>query len=297
MPEPSFPIPPAGVHGGDAPAIAAAIGRDPAEMLDLSMSLNPFAPEINDLVSTHAAAAGRYPDPTDATREVAEMLGIEVGRFLLTHGASEAIRLVGTEIGGGALSEPEFGLHPRGAVGPRWRSDPHNPTGEAAGPDLDADVWDEAFLPLSDALWTRGRPGVAIGSFTKVFACPGLRLGYLIADDAERFARHRPAWPMSGIALAVLPDLVRSATLGPWRDAIATQRARLTDLLRSFGLDVDAADAPWVLCGGTDLRDRLARHGVVVRDCTNFGMAGRWRIAVPDDDGMTRLASALEAIA
>ena len=51
---------------------------------------------------------------------------------------------------GGRVEEPEFSLHPRGsATGPRWRSNPHNPTGRLAGPEERAEVWDEAFYPLA----------------------------------------------------------------------------------------------------------------------------------------------------
>ena len=41
------------------------------------------------------------------------------------------------------------------------------------------------------------------------------------------------------------------------------------------------------------LRDRLAPHGVVVRDCGSFGWPDVVRIAVPDDRGLERLADAL----
>jgi histidinol-phosphate/aromatic aminotransferase/cobyric acid decarboxylase-like protein len=48
-----------------------------------------------------------------------------------------------------------------------------------------------------------------------------------------------------------------------------------------------------VLAHAPGLRERLAPHGVVVRDCASFGLDGWARIAVPDDRGMTRLAEAL----
>jgi histidinol-phosphate/aromatic aminotransferase/cobyric acid decarboxylase-like protein len=70
-------------------------------------------------------------------------------------------------------------------------------------------VWDEAFLPLSAATWTRGWPGWALGSLTKAFACPGLRLGYAIAPDAGAPAvlrRRRPTWAVSTHGLAPLPS-------------------------------------------------------------------------------------------
>jgi histidinol-phosphate/aromatic aminotransferase/cobyric acid decarboxylase-like protein len=264
------------------------------EVLDLSASLNPFAPDLAPLIARHAAAAARYPDATTATRRLAEAIGCDPGRLLLTNGGSEAIRIVAAEVGGGVLAEPEFSLHPRGGSGPRWRSDPHNPSGRLAPPELEAEVWDEAFYPLAAGRWTAGRPGVVVGSLTKVLACPGLRLGYVLADDVDRFARHQPGWPVSTLALDVLVDLLDRVELEAWSSAIASQRAALTKVLEDHDLVVEAADAPWVLVHGPGLRERLAPSGVVVRDCASFGLDGWARVAVPDDDGLARLAVALE---
>ncbi|HHC08363.1 MAG TPA: hypothetical protein ENK55_06570, partial [Actinobacteria bacterium] len=170
-------IPPPGPHGGDGPRIAAALGLDPARILDLSQTLNPHAPSVASLVADHAEAVVRYPDPSTAVGLLAEVLGVDPARVLLTNGGSEAISLVARTHGGRVLAEPEFGLHPRGDAGPIWRSDPHNPSGRLAPPSLRADVWDEAFYPLATGRWTAGREGIVVGSLTKVFACPGLRLG------------------------------------------------------------------------------------------------------------------------
>ena len=166
----------------------------------------------------------RYPDPGDAAELLAEAIGVDPPRLMLTNGGSEAISLVDREIGGRVRSEPEFGLHPRNPDGPVWRSDPHNPSGRLAYPDEAADVWDEAFYPLATGQWTADRVGVVVGSLTKVFASPGLRVGYIIADDVERFARHQPQWSVSSLAAAALPELLELVDLPAWSEAIATAR-------------------------------------------------------------------------
>ena len=56
-------MPPAGSHGGDGPAIAAALGLDPGSVLDLSMSLNPLAPDPVPVVARHLDAVRVYPEP------------------------------------------------------------------------------------------------------------------------------------------------------------------------------------------------------------------------------------------
>ena len=198
----SVPVP--GPHGGDSTRVAEALGMDPNSILDLSQNLNPFAPDVAAIAAGHLNALRRYPDPAAAARLLAEAVGVEPERLLRTNGGAAAVATVTSEIGGCVRSEPEFGLHPRGIGGPVWRSDPHNPSGVLAGPGERADVWDEAFYPLATGQWSAGRPGVVIGSLTKVFACPGLRLGYVIADDVGRFARHQPEWAVGSLGLAVL---------------------------------------------------------------------------------------------
>jgi histidinol-phosphate/aromatic aminotransferase/cobyric acid decarboxylase-like protein len=215
---------------------------------------------------------------------------------LVTNGGSEAIHLVASLIGGRVAAEPEFSLHPRHRTGPSWRIDPHSPSGRRAAPDERAEVWDEAFYPLATGRWTAGRPGVVVGSLTKTFACPGLRLGYVIADEATiaALAARQAQWSVGTLALAVLPDLLDAADLTTWSRRIAELRSEMVTALRDRGLDVQAADAPWVLVRGAGLRDRLARQRVLVRDCASFGLADHARIAVPDEDGLERLLGALD---
>lgn len=287
-------ISPPRAHGGDGWTTALSLGLDPSRVLDLSASLNPFAPSLAPLISRHINALGRYPDATAASESLAAAIGVAPDRLLLTNGGSEAISLVAGELGGTVVGEPEFSLHPRSGTGPLWRSDPQNPTGHLAGPTERADVWDEAFYPLATARWTSGRNGVIVGSLTKVFACPGLRLGYIIADDVARFARRQSAWSVGSLGLAVLPELLELADLVAWAKSIDASRTALADLLATFDLEAAPSQAPWLLVKSPGLRERLAPHGVVVRDCTNFGLPQYARIAVPDHDGLEQLANALE---
>lgn len=278
--------------------MAQALGLDPGEVVDLSMSLNPFAPDVAALAARHLDSLGRYPHRAAATAALAEAMGVDPERLVLTNGGSEAIALVAGALGGTVAAEPEFALHPRGAGGPTWRSNPHSPSGRLAAADERVDAWDEAFYPLATGCWTRGdADAVVVGSLTKVFACPGLRLGYVLADDAARLTAAQPGWPVSSLALAVLPDLLARADLPGWQRQVAARRAEVVALLAAHDLVADAADAPWVLVRSPGLRDRLAPGGVVVRDCASFGLPGTARIGVPDDRGLERLALALQATA
>lgn len=318
-------VPGSGPHGGDARAVALALGLDPAEMLDLSVSTNPFAPDVRPILAAavEAGALGRYPDDLDtarATAALAERLEVDPSRVLITNGGSEAIALVAAEVGSGRVDEPDFSLYGRhlrslSAEGRRFRSDPHNPTGLLAADTERSDVWDEAFYALATGRWTRGpgpdprsAPAILIGSLTKLFGCPGLRLGYVVApdDDGEalglpglvgRLRRRQPRWAVGTAALVAVPTLLDRAEPHVWAARIAEHRTQLVGLLRSHGLSPRRSDANFVLVDGDpDLRARLAPLGVVVRDCASFGLPGCARVAVPDEEGLERIDRALRTL-
>ena len=319
-------IPEPGPHGDDARIVARSLGLDPDGVLDLSATLNPFAPDPTPVVraALDAGALRRYPDDDDRRAALAALsgaLGVDPGRVLLTNGGAEAIALVAAELVSGRVDEPEFSLYARhleavSGDGPRFRSDPHNPTGRLAADGERSSVWDEAFYPLATGRWTRvpdgtprSTPAIVLGSLTKVLGCPGLRLGYVLVppDDGEgvgcpglhrRLALRQPRWAVATPALSALPRLLDEADLAAWCAAIADHRRELVDVLCRHGLRPRHSDANFVLVDGRrGLRDELARLGVMVRDCTSFGLPGCVRIAVPDGAGLERLDRALSAVA
>lgn len=294
-----------GEHGGDGARLAAALGVDVSAVLDLSASLNPCAPDTVGAVARQLDSLRRYPDASAATAAFAAALGVDPVHLVLTNGGSEAIALVAAQLGAGSVEAPEFSLYER-HLGPsdpsagRWRSNPNNPTGLLAPTNATAAVWDEAFWPLATGTWTRGdadRGAYVVGSLTKVWACPGLRLGYALAPDDEAAGALRarqPAWAVNGLAAAVVPELLALTDLPAWRDHIAALRAHLVGVLAAAGFDPAPSDAPWVLVpDAPDLREGLARHAVLVRDCASFGRRDTVRIAVPDEAGLARVEAAL----
>ncbi|HEX9969935.1 MAG TPA: aminotransferase class I/II-fold pyridoxal phosphate-dependent enzyme, partial [Acidimicrobiales bacterium] len=290
------------LHGGNGVAVAAALGIEPADVLDLSASLNPVAPDPAPVIARHLDAVGRYPDPSRATAALAEAMDVEPDRLLLTNGGAEAIALVAAELGAGWADECDFALYRRHLPtldphGQRFRSNPHNPTGRLAPSDETADVWDEAFYPLATGTWTRGDDAVVVGSLTKLLACPGLRIGYVLADPAlvARLVHRQPQWAVNGLACAALPDLLDGIDIAASARAVDRLRTDLVAVLDKHGLDPQPSDANYVVCH--DIGAELLPHGIVVRDCTAFGMPGRMRVAVPDGDGLDRLTRALEYIA
>jgi histidinol-phosphate/aromatic aminotransferase/cobyric acid decarboxylase-like protein len=300
-------IPAPGEHGDDAARVARALGIGLDDVVDLAQTLNPIADDAAAVVKEHIASIGHYPDPRDATNELARVIDVDPARVVLTNGGSEAIALVAREVERGWVDEPEFSLYARhlsvldGNAG-RWRSNPHNPTGRLAHVDDTAAVWDEAFWPITTGTWTRGdadQQSIVVGSLTKLLACPGLRVGYVIAPDAPFAAAIRarqPRWSVNALAASALPDLLASVDLARIAEHVAGLRQDFVDHLRARGFDVESADAPWVLVRRAGLREQLARHAVLVRDCASFGWPDVFRLATPRPDQLDRVLHALDLI-
>jgi histidinol-phosphate/aromatic aminotransferase/cobyric acid decarboxylase-like protein len=294
-----------GPHGGDARRVAAQLGLDPADVIDLSASLNPFAPDPMDVIGRHLSALHDYPDATAATEALADAMAVRPERLVLTNGGAEAIALVAAHLGKGSVVEPEFSLYRRHLAtvdqhAGRWQSNPASPLGSLAAREEHAEVWDEAFYPLATGEWTRGDDASwRLGSLTKLWSCPGLRLGYVIAPDAERAEIIRalqPRWSVNGLALAAMSDFLAITDLPGWARSIASLRSSFTSELERLGLHATPSTANWVLVhAATHLRLPLARAGIVIRDCTSFGMPTTVRIALPKPHEVERVLSSIAA--
>ena len=304
-------VPPAGAHGGDGHRIAESLGIDGSQIVDLSASMNPFAPDVGPLISSVLSRVGSpalttYPDPAAATIALATAIGVDPRRLVLTNGGAEAIALVAGLIPIGHVVDPEFSLYGRhlerlDPAAPRWRSNPSNPLGRLASDDEVAAVWDEAFYPLATGAWTRGDDAAwRLGSLTKLWNCPGLRLGYVIAPDvagAEAVRLRQPQWAVNGLALAVLPTLIGQTDLVTWTTRIRSLRTEFSAGLIALGFDVADTDVNWLLVRHEGLRASLARVGVVVRDCASFGLPATHRVALPRPEQLIDVIEAFAAVA
>lgn len=293
----------AGEHGGDAWRLAQALRVPVEDIVDLSASLNPVAPDLTPLLAEHLSSYRRYPTDHRATTALAEAIGVDERRVVLTNGGAEAIALVAQVWPVGWVDEPDFSLYRRhlerlDREGRRWRSDPHNPTGRLAPLEQRWEVRDEAFYAIATGTWTRGDgEAMVLGSLTKLFSCPGLRIGYVIAPSDElgdRLRHLRPAWSLNGLAAEVLPALLERADLAGWSTAIGALRRQLVDLLRRSGFEPEPSDANYLwVPHAAGLRQQLAAHGVLVRSGASFGHPDAVRIAVPDERGLGQLERAL----
>ena len=232
------------------------------------------------------------------------------------------------------LSELETAVRAHGAD---WLflCNPHNPTGvlldreavlRLAARVSEFGAWvvvDEAFIDLVDDPWARTAASAAaaseaalgprlnllvIGSLTKLFGLPGLRLGYLVGNPEviRRVNALRDPWSVGVPAqAAVEPALDDLAYLQAVRHWLPRERAFLFQGLAGLpGLRPCPPAANFVLveAGGTglsaaELQSRLGPGGIVIRDCANFANLGPhyFRVAVRDRADNQRLLEALAA--
>ena len=172
-------------------------------------------------------------------------------------------------------------------------ADPNNPNGKLISPELKKEiaekcaecgavpVIDECFLPLTGE-WEERKDlsdeALHLRAFTKTFAIPGIRLGYMISRDRELLKgirKHLPEWNVSRIAertgeaaakvLAETDYIERSVSM------IREERAYLAGELAGCGIRVYPGDANYLLIRSVpDLYDRLLAKGILIRRCANF---------------------------
>jgi|UniRef100_A0A7V6A4G7 threonine-phosphate decarboxylase len=172
---------------------------------------------------------------------------------------------------------------------------------------------DEAFIDFAEeaSLKTslkRFPRLIIMRSFTKFFAIPGLRLGYLLAapELVESFAAMQEPWSVSSLAQAVgracLQDrdyMTRSRAL------VREERQHLFQGLQALpGVTAFPGQANYLLAKLTlpgwtarTLRERLLPRGIIIRDASNFqGLDERYfRVAVRRREDNDRLLAALDA--
>ena len=141
-------------------------------------------------------------------------------------------------------------------------------------------------------------------AFTKIFAMPGLRLGYALFGSekfAEKVAGKGQAWSVStpaqaaGIAALKMEGYVEKTV-----ELIRTEREFLTSGLRSMGLEVIPSEANFILfrCG-KPLDEILLERGTAIRNCENYhGLERGWfRTAVRlHEENALLLAAIREAL-
>lgn len=216
-----------------------------------------------------------------------------------------------------------------------WICNPNNPTGALlpreemgklhaaclkAGSLM---VTDEAYMNFTDperrfsagaesAGNTGGAYCLTLHSMTKDFSIPGLRLGYIkgARELIKPIAAARPEWSLNAFALAAgeaaldaLEDFVIQ-----WGE-LRRETLLLAEELGGLGLQLLPPAANCILfrdplevertkgkeAAGGNLGDLLAREGMVLRDCSSFGLPGWYRIGTNRPEANRRLIETIRS--
>lgn len=308
-------------HGGGVEATAKKWGCDVSEILDLSTGLHPAGqPEwLAAWLQEHAGLVAHYPDidGEPARSILAKEFGVEAKQVLITAGAQAVIEVIFQAMHWQSIgicvpcyNEPIRCARRAGCdvhaieAGDRfpevdawWWTSPNNPYGNIeALPEQWNGVLDESYMPFAKRRDMGVIPGVIrLGSMTKTFCIPGLRLGYVIADTVtiESLKAWLPPWPASTVVLHLLPKLLPEAER---RDNEVEQaRTRLQGLLKKYKWDSYQSQASFILARSSSHTPDFSQKKVLVREFPEWPQLQGWvRFGFPNTESdWQRLEAAL----
>ncbi len=194
---------------------------------------------------------------------------------------------------------------------------PNNPTGKYHSQQeieavLDASnetlvILDEAYVNFVDNIWPsldliERNNLVIIRSMTKDHALTGLRLGYAVAhtEIIESLRLVRPPWNINAVAQEVGKIILNGDDyLNSSRKKIRKTKQFLIGELGRLGFDMVPSDTNYFLfkvANSRDFRTALLKKGIMVRDCTSFGLPDYIRIAARTMPECKKLIEAIEKI-
>lgn len=186
-------------------------------------------------------------------------------------------------------------------------ANPNNPVGNLVDPQLLVRmvstcqekgaivIVDECFIELTEREQTHSmkayiktyRNLIIVRAFTKLFAIPGVRLGYLFCADEQlltRISEQLPEWNVSLLAQeAGIAACRESSYLNKSIQLVQKQRRFLEKELTRQGICVFPSTANFLLLHTKlPLYEQLLQRGILIRECSSFyGLSGDYyRIAV-----------------
>lgn len=142
---------------------------------------------------------------------------------------------------------------------------------------------------------------IIVRAFTKIFAIPGIRLGYLACGShslLSNIRRQLPEWNLSCFAHAAGCACAAERNYRKETVALITQeRQFLEQGLKRLGIFTFPSEACFLLAQTeSPLYESLLKKGILIRDCQNFRGLGKgfYRIAVKTREENQRLLKAIE---
>lgn len=255
-------------------------------------------------LALHSELLSHYPEPEawSLERMIAEYHDISPKSVIVTNGATDAIYLIAqtfpfqADIPRPTFSEYEdaCNIFPRTDTAHRmlWLCNPNNPTGDVYDQlvvdrkvaQYDLVVLDQSYEHYTDRFvmnprWAARLPNlIQIHSFTKTYGVPGLRLGYITANEVltDLLRQYLRPWSVSALAIEAGKFLMSDSSLRCEPNLNEAQRLR-DELSQIDGILTQETCTNFLLCQfennlrAADLKNYLAReHHLLIRDASNF---------------------------
>lgn len=205
--------------------------------------------------------------------------------------------------------------------------DPVNPTGKSMDPRIMYTIlekanrcyitvlYDRSFYHLSDISIDDRMPTAdilnrfdnvyVVSSYTKSFALPGIRMGYVMSTNRNisGLIPYFPEWNLSSVATEMIKtcsDISENSDyLNRSAEYIRKERLFLSKALSELGFKVFESDTVFILIKGMKgLYDLLLKKGILIRGCEDFHGLGDsfYRIAVRSHEDNGRLLKAVREV-
>ena len=140
-------------------------------------------------------------------------------------------------------------------------------------------------------------------AFTKIYAVPGIRLGYGISSDKallERMETVRQPWSVSTPAQAAgLSALKEDHREEQTRQLVKSERERMEKELENLRIEYIPSEANFLLFNSEiNWFEELKKRGILIRDCANYrGLGNGWyRLAVRLPEENDRLLECMKQV-
>lgn len=177
-------------------------------------------------------------------------------------------------------------------------------------------VIDEAFIDFTEdesrysMVHNLNGSVIIIRSFTKFFAIPGLRLGYIVSNKKiiERIKKYKPSWSVNTLAQAAGVEMLKSSGyIRETKEFIRQEGRRLTGCFMKMSdkIKVYPSAANFIFAKFLkkyDSRDIyesiITRHNLIIRNCGNFkGLSSQYfRAAIKKRGENNRLIEAISEL-
>ncbi len=319
------------IHGGKKPVYADFDD----DFIDFSISLNPLPPTLDFTIPHELIHKYPDDDYSKLKEIIASHHHRKPEEITVGNGSAEVIRtLCHTILGPGktvmvpphtfaeyALSSSLTGANIRDDNGPAnltFLCNPENPSGILIAKkkilstlcqirdDGGLLCVDEAFIDLAEPKQsvsdTRDENLFVIRTLTKSFAMPGIRFGYGIGDPSlvHDMEVVRAPWTVgaAGQALAIrafeaYTDLEKS------REYITEERNRIVTYITNLGYNCSNSSTNYLLIetdrDASEVQEQFLRYGILVRDCSSFGLPKHIRISVNTHDANSKFLEAFSS--